>query len=98
MNLHKNGRHCSTTDTVSNRPTWISSWGVRKMQKTMQSKYDTGPRIMAAGRCCVGVGGTRSLRLRTKRMLKSDENYNNGVMKNQTQRFIWVLLIPFPKA
>jgi hypothetical protein len=47
--LRRKGRHCSTTDTVSKIPMRIRSWGARKMQKTMQSRYETGPRIIFAG-------------------------------------------------
>lgn len=42
----KNGSTCSTVITVSNRPTLSMSCGARKMQNTMQSRYDTGPRII----------------------------------------------------
>lgn len=45
-NLHRNGRHCSAVARVPKRPTRRSSCGARKTQKTRQSRYEMGPRIM----------------------------------------------------
>lgn len=40
------GRTCRTTLIVSNKPTSRMSCGARKRQKTMQSRYEIGPRII----------------------------------------------------
>lgn len=49
--LHRNGRHCSAVARVPKRPTRRSSCGARKTQKTRQSRYEMGPRIMIFLRC-----------------------------------------------
>lgn len=41
--VRKKGKACSTTTTVSIRPTLRRSCGARKTRNTRQSRYDTGP-------------------------------------------------------
>lgn len=47
--LRRNGEACNATANVSNSPALSTSCGARKMQNTMQSRYDTGPSNILSG-------------------------------------------------